>query len=631
MEAVGLAASLIGIAGVVKTLIDLYDIVSDVRYAPQDLVQLLSHFQLQRVNFFLWCQHAGITNLVLLQNSNHPGARQNDKFSSQIQPDLLESWILKVIEETLGNVHDTFRTAQKLLDTYTTRRNPSFLARLIERQNGTDGSMNEALVNFIDSNADPELSYRHKPPCSMSIAQRATWTMHDKKKFTEFLRSLQMYNQALENILSKVERIRLIAQRELIATTSSLAEVISSSKNVDQASYTVQAGMKDMHRLVELSKRAPHITETSTERSLAKGTNSLDLATLSPSLDLRLLQSDCFIPESGIATMSPTRIYGTWKNQPVLIEWKYYSPQEDSDGITRLSRRVALLSLQLQQSAQTRGFNILQCQGYIHQIDEQRLGVVFKLPTTPQHASMISLQDRLLQDRKSRVIRDLGARFSVARALVMTLFRLHSVGWLHKNFRSENILFLESNEYNNHDLGTPYICGFDSSRPDMRNEMSESIPASRQRQYLAKERMLYYHPDRHTIPEVKDSVTGHRSNDNSAAQNSREGRDEFRFKKSHDTYSLGIVMLEIGLWCPIAKLAESHSPLDFHTQKLPKLLPELRYRMGKRYFDVVDRCLKGNFAELGSNEDSENYGAQSRRWLESFLANAVDVLESVTI
>jgi hypothetical protein len=54
---------------------------------------------------------------------------------------------------------------------------------------------------------------------------------------------------------------------------------------------------------------------------------------------------------------------------------------------------------------------------------------------------------------------------------------LHSVGWLHKSFRSENILFFNDADQDPHLLTQPYVCGFDFSRQDSPHEMTENVPS----------------------------------------------------------------------------------------------------------------------------------------------------------
>ena len=74
---------------------------------------------------------------------------------------------------------------------------------------------------------------------------------------------------------------------------------------------------------------------------------------------------------------------------------------------------------------------------------------------------------------------------------------------------------------------------------------------------------------------------------------------------------------------------------DFRS-KLPGFVEELRYRVGRKYYHVVKKCLSGSFLpDNMAPEDSENEGTDAektrmrptRLWLNNFLQDAVNVLE----
>jgi hypothetical protein len=78
------------------------------------------------------------------------------------------------------------------------------------------------------------------------------------------------------------------------------------------------------------------------------------------------------------------------------------------------------------------------------------------------------------------------------------------------------------------------------------------------------------------------------------------GSASLKYQKAHDVYSLGVVLLEVGLWEPLANAAAKGGGLSQRDH--PDTWPaKLRYlaatpaglvsRMGRRYQGVVDWCL----------------------------------------
>jgi hypothetical protein len=120
------------------------------------------------------------------------------------------------------------------------------------------------------------------------------------------------------------------------------------------------------------------------------------------------------------------------------------------------------------------------------------------------------------------------------------------------------------------------VSGFEFSRPDLSKEVTVKTTSR-------VEHDLYRHPDL-----LKYS--------------------ELRSQKSHDIYSLGLVLLEIAFWQPIEQLAgvtisqkrarESILPIRelFLTKRFreyPTLKEALASEMGDNFADAVWRCLRG--------------------------------------
>jgi hypothetical protein len=105
----------------------------------------------------------------------------------------------------------------------------------------------------------------------------------------------------------------------------------------------------------------------------------------------------------------------------------------------------------------------------------------------------------------------------------------------------------------------------------------------------------------------------------------QEGHSASIFTTIHDIYALRVLLLEIGLWEPAINLKkvivagasnayEVQSLLIKHAQK------HLEHRVGRKYKEVVIKCLTGNFDVMDdTNEDL--------KLQQAFRTQVVDALE----
>lgn len=255
--------------------------------------------------------------------------------------------------------------------------------------------------------------------------------------------------------------------------------------------------------------------------------------------------------------------------QNVLIEWKQYRPDWIGPQCEELFGRVEGLARLLVSLGKDRARGILDCMGYIHQAHDHRLGFVYSFPDgvaqrhfPPMQPTSLAkvIHDNTANIRQPRPL--LGDIFELANSVANTLFHVHEVSWLHKNISSSNVVFFAVNE----DLKlpplikTPWIIGFSHSRPDDDKTFTQPPP----------ERNFYQHPD----------YALHKT----------------RFMRLHDYYSLGIVLLEIGLWSTISSIGNRYRDLaawDFNRKLLKDFVPQLGEHVGASYRDAVYFCLGG--------------------------------------
>lgn len=389
-------------------------------------------------------------------------------------------------------------------------------------------------------------------------------------------------------------------------------------------------------KLVELGKFKAFATATAAvdgpENGLAKDFRAsvhLPPSEFTADMPLQLQQSDITLDENEVEQgdaedINERRIPGWWHRSQgqgqgdqkppsrtrIWVEWKRMDPRhvyniDDGPDPNTLRRFRALVRL-LREHDQTRHFRAPPCIGYYHDVHEAsrasiRYGLVFKSPpdmagidpdTPPQ-----SLRE-LLED-KSFPSPSLTMRVSLMRTIAQAVEKLHSVNWLHKGLRSENIIFFHcqspsdsSTTADGPDIDEPYLTGFDYSRAEDAVSMSSNAPKA-----ISED--LYRHPGVQGGPP-------------------REGSRRLGYKKRHDIYSLGVVLSEIAHWKAVEDVlgVEDRSKvkvkdvIGVRSKLLSKEnMDHVRFLVGVAVAEAISACLVGPTAfdllESDSEEDVE--------------------------
>lgn len=171
------------------------------------------------------------------------------------------------------------------------------------------------------------------------------------------------------------------------------------------------------------------------------------------------------------------------------------------------------------------------------------------------------------QRRRNAISRPpLEARFQLVRQLTSAVSELHKARWLHKNISSFTIIFAaDTGQENMQTLPSPYFIGFNHSRQDDPNSFSNK---SKHRVEVIDYRHPYY---------------------------AKHG-DRIRFEIRFDIFSLGLVLLEIGLWKSIKRMHKGKPGIP--PERLLDILieehvPQLGFAMGGKYQSTVLQCLTG--------------------------------------
>ncbi|KAF2016799.1 hypothetical protein BU24DRAFT_392188 [Aaosphaeria arxii CBS 175.79] len=249
---------------------------------------------------------------------------------------------------------------------------------------------------------------------------------------------------------------------------------------------------------------------------------------------------------------------------------------ESSDGVDHQtkSRLNGLASLLQQPKGQV--FRIPKCIGWRFLPFSRDIAFIFESPG-PLGSQPRSLKRLFEMPDVKPSLRD---KFALSYSLAKSISQLQMVQWVHESFRSEIILFFiardtqldraQSNRETLVALDQPWIFGFDFSRPE--SFFSYGFMD------MDRDRDVYRHPSRQRQPTAT-------------------------FNKWHDIYSLGVVLLEIGLWEPAIlqehprdRFRDMGDPEGIKNRLLKVAQKRLPSKMGERYRDVVVTCLTGNFA-----------------------------------
>ncbi|KUJ09424.1 uncharacterized protein LY89DRAFT_762039 [Mollisia scopiformis] len=278
------------------------------------------------------------------------------------------------------------------------------------------------------------------------------------------------------------------------------------------------------------------------------------------------------------------------KSPRVLIEYKPYvslgENEGESSGLIVTGSKAGLCPRQLANLLETAGsnnFRTLPFKGYLKEQAKSRYIFFFDFPPLAGDQMPQSLHD-LLMTRGSKEKLSLELRFHVAHTISQSIGAFHADGWVHKSIRSHAVKFFFDKE-GSCDLRNPFLTDFEFSRPVTgETRLIGQAPDP--------ERDVYRHPERTGPPTTS-------------------------FKKVHDIYSLGIVLLEIGLWepargmydeiCGELRKRDSQRKTPSASMIRKNLLSDasrrLGHRMGSAYKEAVVACLSDELGDYSENDD----------------------------
>ena len=532
------ALGLIGAVGVIGQIFDgcikAYRIFTTAANQGRDSERLVCKIRIEEARLQVWGREWGVIEGKLEANL--------------AAADWGPPGLFSLAEAILTQLYSTIMDFNKLQDRYGLRE-------------AAPGSVDKEAYNKSE---DPRSSVAARLRDGLTL--RARWVVVDKEKFEVLLEDLGFYNDRLERLFppEKISTFQRTWRNELLDATQRNVQNLDLLENASSKRYPqLNALAKLKHLRINLDAQEPSKKILSTsELKIPRWRLTFDGAIESARIQGVYQRPTNTLKDGQVA-----------EEVPVLIDFISYEQYQDIDARLHLYQRVDNLARMLHSASNRHpDLHTLDCLGYVDDTTASRYGIVHLLPesipkplTSPNFLSLFTVID----DNSKRTP-DLDARFRLAHSLAIALWSFHSLDWLHKAFYPSNILFFPSSSAPatgsgsaNRELSHPFVLGFDSSRPEHLSEMSAAAQPS-----LAHLPDLYRHPDSLGI-----------------------WRQSYR--KAFDIYSLGLVLLEIGLWTSIRGYWKSkYSPSVFKQKILSGMVPALGSKAGSRYRTVVEKCLR---------------------------------------
>ena len=459
------------------------------------------------------------------------------------------------------------------------------------------------------------------------------WNTLDQRLQDHFANLLQHLENKLQNTVSKLEKY---IKTDSIDSSVTIAEINRHKSPGTKLRYvfckeSMRKTIEDLKRwqeefdpswylmtlvanpVIDRGLQDIQDTHNSPTAQLQKIRNTLSTTPPSTStserqtifLDSRYLGSERYRISPSSRTILTS--YGSNSSQVIIDTVCHSSDPEKELAVNHVRDLARVLSAS---DSSTSG--LLTCQGVIKGAAQPSSGTsllsfefVFKVPTA-LHTPRL-LRDLLIL----RVPHPLDERFNLAKSLARSIMFVHTYGFVHKNVRPDTIVVFRSGTLS---LGKPYLIGFERFRP-------VASGTNRQGDTLW-EKNLYRHPRRQGIC------------------------PEDYYKMQHDIYSLGICLLEIGLWTsfvipngsgfqpgPGLDINEALSTkdkvkgaFDIKRQLTDIALSSLPMAMGTRYSDLVVSCLT-----CLDPDETNRFGSQAELQDEDGIIVGIRYIEKVSI
>lgn len=303
------------------------------------------------------------------------------------------------------------------------------------------------------------------------------------------------------------------------------------------------------------------------------------------------------------------------EGKPVLLDYGFIQDADPETGHLLSLRRYEELCIALDQKfdeSRSRYTGTMRLLGWFVDPHRPRYAFVYEVPgpaslnirSLDQHHSPQSLLSFLQHaaDTVSNNMPCLEDRFRLAFRLALSLLHIHAKGISHRNINSSNVVFVDEDRptdansmpWKEGAIRHPLLTSFDTCAEDTRVPHQES--------FISK---IYRHP-------------------------MAESGKRTAYKPAYDIYSLGLILLEVGLWMPIHQLWKTkYSHQIFKARLQTVYSKKLAGKCGNRYKRVVEYCLSAADTRR-ANQSTTNQQSSERQQPKlqtDFYWNALKPLE----
>ncbi|KAF4994326.1 hypothetical protein FDECE_13158 [Fusarium decemcellulare] len=506
-----LGGLILGLPGLVVACADLYKLTVASRNFDHDVQIVVCKAAVQQMRFAYWLQSVGFVQ----------GTKPTAKLPLTAQ---------KAVKGLLESVQATLKLLADLINEYELPGEPSSVAGM---------SLPEPFWRLRVS-GDKPTSSSMRSIIFHSTTKPIKWATAQQERAEKLVNDLQSLNEGLDWVSGNLANTstEILPSRMLphVWGQNNLQTFIEATAQYEPE-FAKCAEMK--WQVIAATKANITAGQTSAPRNR------------SPLLVLPTMLSERRKGQSSHMAVAQLKDKVTGEVKPVLLEDKCYagaSPEYEQFVRTRVSETAMMLA----KSPKPGRMRVLDCTGFTQSRTSETFSLIFRFP---EHAKTdtdpVSLKKLLpqgpagwTQRHQSQVeapqslsIPSLRARFAMAQSLCHSVSLLQACGVLHKAITTSNILFFQSQASDNIiesdlDLGRPIITGFTWARMHGSKFISEGVPS---KDFASTSGLLQAHP-------------------------AYSFNFEQRYLKIFDLYSLGLVLLQIGLWRGIGGIADELFP-----------------------------------------------------------------------
>lgn len=446
--------------------------------------------------------------------------------------------------------------------------------------------------------------------------RRIWWSSVDKEAFEALLKDLHVlterlrelmgdhHEKAIDEITAKTYREMVLARNEIqelramFGAVTSLIEASPATTNPEsKRSHRNNETLRDLLKLKEISQASEDILSQLRDNDKLEDGKGLGSLITVPRFTSAAFEDGLAWNDDGEGdepeTMSRPRAVLTTKEGdiPVWIEWKNLGQIVKGSTQEREAKLRTEALAEMLHKDKPQALCLPTSLGYFDDLQiygSRRHAWIFEMPDGSDYATTIKSLYDILGDRQYRP--SLSQRISLASKLASTVLYLHTVNWLHKGIRSDNVIFHFDHD-DEFDPTKPVLSGFDYSRPQSSGTTARAVD---------DQWNIYRWPDIQQGGEKKHGP----------------------FRKTYDVYSLGLVLLEIAHWMPLHKILELKSWPKVSQAESGKVrgwllgteggghfeganpTEELRNVAGERYWAAVTRCFEAH-GEKGLRVDED--------------------------